>query len=116
MLADAVNLADDFVAAGALVVVGLLSVVSAIAVAVIQGRKTRRLNTEEHEVNGARSERVLTHVLDLHTKVDHVVETVAYNGRCAEEVAQKVDDLSEDFRRHIAMPHLPPPPDLNEGA
>lgn len=88
---------SEVVAGVALVLVALVG----LAGTIIQGRKTRRLGTEEHATNGVRSEEILKHLLHIHDKVDGVNTKVDGVNEKVAEIGDKVAVVAKDLHTHL---------------
>ena len=90
---------EELIAAGALVVVALVGLIGTV----IQSRKTRNQNTEQHAEGRAAIADVLGHIVHLHDKVDHVGEQVVSNGEHTRIVEKKVDTVAQKLDAHVQL-------------
>jgi undecaprenyl pyrophosphate synthase len=90
---------EELVAGGALVVVALVGLIGTV----IQSRKTRQQNTDQHAEGRAAVSDVLDHIIHLHTKVDHVAEVTEANGRHTASVEAKVDTVTRKLDAHVQL-------------
>lgn len=90
---------EALIAGGALVVVALVGLIGTI----VQSRKTRQQNTDQHAEGRAAIADVLDHIIHLHGKVDHVAEVTEANGRHTASVEAKVDTVDSKLDAHVQL-------------
>ena len=92
-------MSEELIAAGALVLVALVGLVGTI----IQSRKTRQQNTDQHAEGRAAVAEVLGHIVHLHDKVDGVDKQVRSNGDHTRAVEAKVDTVASKLDAHVQL-------------
>ena len=99
-------MSEELIAGGALVLVALVGLIGTV----IQSRKTRQQNTDQHAEGRAAIADVLDHIIHLHGKVDHVgdrVDEVAVkvvaNGERTAAVEAQVEKVATDLHTHMTQ-------------
>ena len=90
---------EALIAGGALVVVALVGLVGTV----IQSRKTRQQNTDQHAEGRAAVAEVRDHIIHLLTKTDHISEQVISNGEHTRTVEKKVDTVAQKLDAHVQL-------------
>lgn len=92
-------MSEELIAGGALVLVALVGLIGTV----IQSRKTRQQNTDQHAEGRAAVTEVLGHIIHLHDKVDGVHEQVISNGEHTRTVEAKVATVAEKLDAHVQL-------------
>jgi len=92
-------MSEELIAGGALVLVALVGLVGTV----IQSRKTRQQNTDQHAEGRAAVAEVLGHIIHLHDKTDHISDQVISNGEHTRTVEKKVDTVAEKLDAHVQL-------------